>query len=698
MRITKRFFNRDHWKNPEFQSAMVRLGIWFVAFLHVSISQLLGNLSIDNDYYLWAFGITLLLFLGVLISVLIRPVWPKRQFFTLLIDIGAVTSAFWPTEQAIDPFCLFYVWIGVSYGARYGKRHQFYAAVGSAIAYTGVVVANDLFIRQPTETLFFLIFLLLLPLYQHMIISARIYAEQATEVKNRFLSTMTHELRTPLSGVIGMARLLDGTQLDREQREYVDSIQTASDVLMSLIGDILDFSKIEAERLEVDRSNFDIQECVAVICRSLSSRAEEKKLELICNIDADVPYEISSDETRVKQILYNLIGNAIKFTERGEVKVSVSKITARSSLTPQLQIQIQDTGPGIESDKLERIFDGFWQENLTVTRTHGGTGLGTTISRELAQLLGGDVSVTSILGVGSTFRVFLPLDEECSVAPLSDPKRFAGKVFQLIEKNHSSYGVISDILMRQGAELVSNVDRGRQDNRRVDLLILADNFTGISLNTMAKCHAVSLLEDTPVLLLGYASRPAAHEIPRSIFMPKPVVPRQLCEMIERILYGADSCSVLENKADAFLPQAGRSPVRILLAEDEPINAKLMSALLRKRGHEVSLVDNGATALERLCQERFDLAFLDVRMPEMSGIEVTRRLRELENDGRRRLPVLALTASAMNDTKEACLSAGMDEFLLKPISPKRLDELIERYTSPYFSRGPSNLHEWQQSVI
>ncbi len=552
--------NLNHY--PELQTALVRMGIWLAAFVHIMTSQFLGHLTGNFDYFLWVLALTLPIFSGILLSALIRPVWPARQLFALAIDVTAITAVSLPADTAINPFSLLYLWIVVSYGARYGKRHLVYASVGSVLAYTGLAMINGWMFREPTETTFFLIFLIVLPMYQYIIVSARIAAEQATEVKNRFLSTMTHELRTPLSGVIGMSRLLESTRLDERQREYVESIQTASGMLMSLIGDILDLSKIEAKHLKVDKTLFDIRECLGAVCHTLRPRAEEKHLEFICTTDDDVPPHLFSDENRVKQILFNLIGNAIKFTEQGRVEVRMS-ILRRSSArrSSRLRIVVTDTGPGIPADKLKRVFEGFWQENTSVTRRYGGTGLGTTISRELARILGGDVDVSSAFNSGSSFRLLLPLE---TPTRLPDP-----------------------------------------------------------------APARTVPPDDP---------------------PGP------------------------SERNTASPPGTAS---ILVAEDDPINAKLITTLLGKSGHHTTLVDNGEAALQRLSEQRFDLAILDVRMPKLDGIEVTRRLRAQEKPGEDRLPLVALTASATSDVKEACLSAGMDEYLLKPIDPDVLHNLISR---------------------
>ena len=674
--------------NHEFQASLVRLGIWGAAVAHILILQSTALLTTDFSYYLWAFGFYLIVFCGILLSVLIRPVWGLRQNLSMVIDICATTTFFLLPGDAINPFSLLYLWIVVSYGARYGKRHLFYSSAGCATAYIGVAMVKGLFNTEPTETIFFLFFLLVLPVYQHMIISGRIAAEQATEVKNRFLSTMTHELRTPLSGVIGMSRLLESTPLDSEQREYLKSIQSASDVLMSLIGDILDFSKIEAKRMIIDKASFDIRETVWAVCQLLSNRAEEKNLELICRIDEGVPAFILSDEIRIKQILYNLIGNAIKFTERGEVEVRVSTVEGHGEQTSGLEIKVQDTGPGIPSDKLKRIFEGFWQENLSVTRRHGGTGLGTTIALELAKLLGGEVDVTSTPGVGSTFRFLLPLDARANPATpaAQNQRQFSGKTILVLERNQSSFDAISNTLAAAGAQII---ERSSLEDSRIALVVLADDCGGLDLKTLVRRELDTIGANVPVLVLGYATRQYRLDLPRWAFLPKPFTPQQLRTAIARLLDSHPKESDPDWDVPKSKARAMSSPTRVLVAEDEPINARLMQTLLTKRGHQATLVENGRKALMKLSEECFDLAILDVRMPEMGGIEVAKRLRDQEKRTTRHIPIVALTASAINEVREECLAAGMDEFLLKPINPALLDDLIERYTtSQMFPRNPA----------
>jgi two-component system sensor histidine kinase RpfC len=677
MSLLNSYYQSKLKNNQEFQSSMVRLLLWFFVSIHIFISSSTGHLPGDFDYFFWILVISLLLFTSILISILIRPVWPGRLVVSMSIDIVAITVCLIPSEDAFNTFTLVYLWVVVSYSARYGKKYLLYSALGSALGYSGVVITKGIFIQQPTEVIFFLIFLFALPVYQYMIISGRIAAEQATEVKNRFLSTMTHELRTPLSGVIGMSRLLDSTKLDNEQQEYVKSIQSASEVLMSLIGDILDFSKIEAKRLEVNKSSVDIRRCIGAVCQLLSSRAEDKHLELICRIDDDVPSIIQTDEIRIKQILYNLLGNAIKFTEQGEVEIWVSTTDEHPGDDPRLLIKIRDTGPGIPADKLKRIFEGFWQENLSITRRHGGTGLGTTISLELARLLGGEVDVDSTQGVGTTFCFILPMASGTSSPPPERQKLLAGHSFLVVEHNLSCNEIISNILHTTGANAVYK--HNLPDITDISAIILSDAPDPMDLNTIVKSQMDSLGTNVPVLVLGYASRKYRLDIPEYSLLVKPFLSHQLTDALVSLLSTHPAQSHSDTEILAIPECTDMDSKKILVAEDEPINAKLIHVLLTKKGHDTTLVKNGTQALELLSERRFDLAILDVRMPGMDGIEVTKRVRLITDVSINSIPIVALTASALNDIKETCLTAGMDDFLLKPINPDVLDELIERFT-------------------
>jgi two-component system sensor histidine kinase RpfC len=673
------------WRNAELQSSLVRLAIAGLAMVHVVVSEALGYLAGDFDYYMRVLVVALVVFGSILASILVKPVWPARRVLTLFIDIGAITIILLPAEQAISPYCLLYLWVVVGYGARYGKRYLLYAALSCALAYMALALRNGFLQTQPSETFFFLVFLFVLPVYQYVIISARIEAEQATELKSRFLSTMTHELRTPLSGVIGMSRLMSRTKLDGEQREYVEAIRSASDVLMSLIGDILDFSKIEANKLEISKSPFDIRACIGAVCRSLSSRALEKGLELICRVDPDVAARLVNDELRLNQVLYNLIGNAIKFTDRGEVEVHVQRRAGGERLPPRLAIVIRDTGAGIPADKLDKLFDGFWQGDLSSTRRHSGTGLGTTISRELARLMGGDVTVKSASGAGAVFTVSLPLDEDAGSAQGQAPPEpepvptLAGRRFVLLEPNAASRSAAAEILAAQGAA----VSERAEDASQADALLIADSLAQPDALPSALASVAGAPSDgVPVLILGYANRHYAPDLPRWRLVSKPFTAEQLLAAL-RALVSEQPGEAAAETPEQPAPRPARA--RVLVAEDDAISARVVTTLLQRAGHDVTLVDNGTDAHRTLLEPRFDLALLDVRLPGMSGIDVAERIRQAETGTGRHVPIIALTASAVSEVKQGCLAAGMDAFLLKPVDPALLEDVLRRF-------GPGNRSE------
>ena len=665
-----------HGRSQELQSSLIRFGITLTAILYLLVSNWLGDLSGDLAHYTWTSAIFVIIFLLLFLSVLIRRVWPARVYIALVVDIAATTAFHLIDGQAISAFSLLYVLAVVSYGARYGRRHLLYALAGSVVAYTSVAIANNLVATQPAETAYFLIFLLVLPVYQYIVITGRIAAEQSSKVKSQFLSTMTHELRTPLSGVIGMSRLLETSRLDREQRDYVRAIRSASDDLMLLIGDILDFSKLEAKKLVVEKADFNIRTCVEQVCKSLSARAAEKGLELVCRIADGVPEILNSDELRVRQVLYNLIGNAIKFTETGEVEVKVRRAVNRDRAAQMLQFDVRDTGCGIAEDQQQRIFEGFWQADVSPTRSAGGTGLGTTVARKLCRALGGDVCVTSAVGVGSIFSALIPIDRNVDLPHVSAERAFANHRFLLLERNPCARAAVSDTLTSFGAEVV--YESTSEPGRGIDAILVGDSHTDPEhLNSAVARISQARGGGLPVLVLGYANRSYRPDLKCWDLVQKPCAESELSEALSGLLRGGRT-----QKPEVTSPEAptARARARGLVAEDNPINAKVVKALLSKSGHEVILVDNGVAARAALSQRHFDLALLDVRMPGMTGIEVTRCLRTGQAKSGRHLPIVALTASATLDVRDACLSAGMDDFLMKPVDPDRLDRLVGQFAS------------------
>jgi two-component system, sensor histidine kinase RpfC len=523
----------------------------------------------------------------------------------------------------------------------------------------------------------------MLPMYQYSLLKklhqARQEAERANKARGDFLATMTHELRTPLTGVIGMTRLLQTTPLDAEQRDYLHSIGSSAHLLRALIGDILDFSKIDAKKLELEEGLFDIRHLIMSVVSTLSTEAQEKHVELLARVDARVPREVKGDRLRVSQILYNLLGNAIKFTDRGEVtlQISVEAATDRVAVT-HILLQVVDTGIGIPEEKLEKIFDVFWQADVSNSRRFGGTGLGTTVARDLTYLMGGDISVRSQVGVGTTFDVRLPLLPDKSGSLDVKPPQLSGKRLLIFELNASSMRVLSEMGRELGLEVIAVADfeaLNRLQPSEIDWVLICDSLAGIPLNLVLDRLEVCVAPETPILFAGYRGRTLGLPPSISAVLLKPFLGDQFIETVIRLnapQEGSDM-SVLAGVTHAP-PSSG---IRILLAEDNVVAAKVFKTLLERKGHQVVLARDGNEALQAAQLESFHLAFIDLRMPHMDGLEFTRRYRA-EESAELRMPILALTANTAEDVSAECREAGMDGFINKPVESEQLDAIIAQY--------------------
>lgn len=681
--------------NPEFQSALVRITVCLLGASYIGLGAWTGYYEIDIGQYLAVFALYLLFSLALLISVVLRADWPARRYLALCLDVITVSFAISLTQAAISPFYLLYILIFISAGTRFGKGHLVVASVVAVVAYNFVLIHLDEWHRHTFEAAFFLLLLVLLPLYQASLLrqvqQAREDAERANRAKGDFLAFMTHELRTPLTGVIGMTELLKDTRLDLEQRDYVQAIATSASSLNALIGDILDFSKIDARKLTLERTPFDPRLMAREVCEILSAQALARGLDLICRVEPEVPPQVTGDPLRVRQILFNLIGNAIKFTEHGEVVLRERAQPADAALDrPHLLLEVIDTGIGIPKDTLPVLFESFRQADDSTTRRFGGTGLGTTIARDLILLMGGSIEVESEEGRGSLFRVRLPLLDEGWVSAAPAPAgRLLGLRALLVEPNRTQAAWLCDVLTREGArcrdlaEAPSPTDSGSMRGRAEaapDLIVLSDTLAGGDLPLGLAKMRTAFAEPLPCLLLTYAGRRLPQPPAGVLCLNKPFLPEDLVAAIEHLLGRAISEGALGESGDAESDRrAGAIPpasaVRVLVAEDNAIAARVITTFLTKMGFAHDLFQDGESALAAALGGGYQLAIVDLRMPSLDGIGFTRRYRAEAPD--RPLPIVALTANAAEETRRDCLKAGMDGFLAKPVSPEDLRAVVER---------------------